>query len=76
MSARLKEARLDRGLSITAAARQIKVPAETLSRAERGESVPRPSTAKRICDFFGFTVTEIWPVRENGWDGAERRGGD
>lgn len=68
MSSRLRAARLDKGLTIAQAAALIEVSEDTLARAELGQSTPHPPNAKAICDFFGFTVTEIWPVL-----GAEER---
>jgi transcriptional regulator with XRE-family HTH domain len=58
----LKAERLNRGLSLSAAADEIGVPLNVLSRAEAGEGMPHPSNAKRIADFYGCQVTDIWPV--------------
>lgn len=62
MPARLKAARVNRGLSLERAAEQIGVSGETLRRAENGQTVPHAATAKQICDFYDFQVTDIWPV--------------
>ena len=56
--------RLNRGLSLTAAADAIDVPLNVLSRAETGEGKPHPANAKAIADFYGFRVTDIWPLPE------------
>lgn len=60
----LKGERLDRGLSLIAAADEIGVPLNVLSRAESGEGMPHPANAKKIADFYGFKVTEVWPLDE------------
>lgn len=57
----LEVERLNKGLSIRAAAREIGVSPSVLIRAEAGV-MPRPESAKSIADFYGFKVTDIWPV--------------
>ena len=64
----LKAERLNRGLSTRDAAEKIGVSQAILMRAEDGRGV-RPAHAKRIADFFGVRVTDIWPV-ENGSEAA------
>lgn len=56
--------RLDKGLSIRAAAKKMKVHKETLAGAESGESKPQPRTAFKIASFYGLRVTEVWPTPE------------
>lgn len=63
MSFDLKAARLNKGLSVRQLAAEIKVSAASVARAEAGESI-HPANAKRIADFYGKSVTEIWPVKE------------
>lgn len=63
-SALLRAHRLDRGLTITAAAEQIGVTEDILLRAENGAN-PRPAAAKKIADFYDAKVTDIWPVEES-----------
>lgn len=58
---RLRTLRLNMGLSTRKAAIRIGIARETLERAERGEDV-WPETAKKIADFYGLRVTDIWPV--------------
>lgn len=58
----IRSARLDKGLSIRAAAKKIGVTEDILLRAENG-ATPRPAAAKKIADFYSLTVTEIWPVK-------------
>ena len=56
----LEAARLNLGLSAKAAAEQIGIPDHVLRYAETGGQ-PRPATAKKIADFHGVRVTDIWP---------------
>jgi transcriptional regulator with XRE-family HTH domain len=53
--------RLNRGLSLRAAAKAIGVSPSVLVRAEEGV-MPRPESAKQIADFYGYRVTDIWPL--------------
>lgn len=59
----LEAARLNKGMSLTEAASAIGISKTTLQRAEAG-AMPRASVAKKIADFFGVTVTAIWPVAD------------
>jgi transcriptional regulator with XRE-family HTH domain len=56
----LRDERLNRGLSSRAAAEEIGVSQAVLLRAESGEGV-RPVHAKRIADYYGVKVTDLWP---------------
>ena len=58
----IKTERLNRGLSIRQAATQIGVSPRNIREAESGGPMPHPANAKKIADFFGVTVTEIWPL--------------
>ena len=58
----LEEARVNRGLSLRAAAREIGVDWKTLRRAERGDHRPQARNAFRIARFYGLQVTDIWPL--------------
>lgn len=60
----LRAERLNRGLSVSAAASQIGVSPTTLARAEDGAFTPRPANALKIAAFYGHRVTDVWPVRE------------
>lgn len=60
----LRALRLNRGLSIVDAAKQMGVEPVVLHRAERGISKPRPGNALAIASFFDREVTDIWPVGE------------
>lgn len=62
MSIDLRADRLNRGLSLRDAADKIGVEASILSRVERGDSTPTPSNAFKIASFYGYKVTEVWPL--------------
>ena len=59
----IRAERLNRGLSSRDAAGEIGVSQAILLRAEDGKGV-RPAHAKRIADFYGVKVTDLWPVEE------------
>lgn len=59
----LAEARLNKGLSVRACARDIGIHEASLRSLENGGSV-HPATAKKVADYFGVRVTDIMPVRE------------
>ncbi len=59
----LKALRLNRGLTLQALSDECGVATSVLQRGERGESVSRVN-AKRIADFYGVRVTDLWPVEE------------
>lgn len=55
--------RINRGLSIPQAAIAMGIGRETLRVAEAAlPDRPPPGTAKAIADFYGYKVTDIWPV--------------
>ena len=56
----MKAARLNRGLSVAEAAEQIGISPYQVRRAEAGE-MPRPAAALKIAQFYGHTVSQIWP---------------
>jgi ribosome-binding protein aMBF1 (putative translation factor) len=53
--------RINRGLSIRQLAELLKINAQVIARAEKGEAV-HPANAKKIADYYGCKVTDIWPV--------------
>lgn len=55
--------RLNLGLTAKDAAKKIGIPDHVLRYAET-TGQPRPATAKKIADFYGVKVTDIWPVGE------------
>jgi DNA-binding XRE family transcriptional regulator len=65
---KLKDLRLNRGLSLRDAAKQIDASADedvrvqewTLRSAEQGRHIPQPRNAKAIADFYGVAFTDIW----------------
>ena len=57
----LMAARMNRGLSVQAAAAQIGIAHGTLRRFEAGESVT-VANAKLIADFYGCKVTDLLPL--------------
>lgn len=59
----LRAERLNKGLSTRDAAAEIGVTQAILIRAEGGQGV-RPAHAKKIADFYGCKVTDIWPVSD------------
>lgn len=61
MTVDLAAERLNRGLSIRQLAEQAELTAPTVTRAEQGEAI-HPNSAKKLADFYGFKVTEIWPL--------------
>jgi transcriptional regulator with XRE-family HTH domain len=60
----LRAERIDRGLSLAEAGELMGVDRRTLNKAEEGV-MPQPAKAKRIADFFGVRVTDIWPVEDS-----------
>jgi transcriptional regulator with XRE-family HTH domain len=59
-AADLRRARRDRGLTVGDVARGADVDLRVVSRAERGIE-PREANAKRIADFWGVAVSDLWP---------------
>ncbi|MHB1950193.1 MAG: helix-turn-helix transcriptional regulator [Acidiferrobacteraceae bacterium] len=61
--------RVNRGLSQSDAAAEIGVSRGTLDRAERGLRI-QTARAKRIADFYGVKVTDLWPVQTDHSNGS------
>ena len=59
----LRGDRLNRGLTLRQAATEIGVSVGALQRAESGFTL-NPSNAKAVADFYGYEVTEIWPLSQ------------
>lgn len=53
--------RLDAGESLTERAERIGVHRRTLEQVEAGK-MPSPRLAKRIADFYGLKVSELWDL--------------
>jgi transcriptional regulator with XRE-family HTH domain len=66
----LRELRVNRGLSIEAAALEMEIETATLRRAELGVSKPQARNAFRIAQFYGLKVTDIWPLQKQGVSAA------
>lgn len=63
MNVELVAQRINRGLSVQAFADKFDVSKQTVWSWEKGDYRPRPATAKKIADYFGCKVTDIWPVK-------------
>ncbi len=61
----VKAERVNSGLGVAEAAGRIGVSVSSLRRAEAG-TVPSPPIAKAIADFYGYMVTDIWPLDDGG----------
>lgn len=55
--------RVNRGLSTLEASKAMGVSRGALESAETGKCPRSPSVAKRIADFYGVLVTDLWPVQ-------------
>lgn len=58
----LRAERVNRGLTQAEAARKMNVDTDALARAERGVAQPHPRNALRIASFYGYKVTDLWPL--------------
>jgi transcriptional regulator with XRE-family HTH domain len=61
MTIDLRAERLNRGLSLRQAADKIDVPEQSIRRAEQGLGVT-PANAFKIASFYGYKVTDLWPL--------------
>lgn len=64
MTPTLEERRLNAGLSHEELAKEIGVSHPTLRRVEQTGNRPIPKVAKKIADYYGVKVTDLWPVDE------------
>lgn len=62
MNVDLRSERINRGLGMTEAAKRMDVHVSILARAEAGISQPHPKNALKIARFFGYQVTDVWPL--------------
>jgi transcriptional regulator with XRE-family HTH domain len=60
----LRADRLNRGLSQQRAADAIGVTRRQLFKAEHGSQPRNPADALKIAEFYGYQVTDIWPIGE------------
>lgn len=57
----IRSLRRNRGLLLKEVADVVEVTESAMSMYERGERTPNNRIAKRIADFYGYTVTDLWP---------------
>jgi transcriptional regulator with XRE-family HTH domain len=60
---RLRERRINAGLTQAELAERADVSEAVIRRAELG-AVPRPAAQAKIAAYFGLRATELWPVDE------------
>ncbi|MFD5157264.1 helix-turn-helix domain-containing protein [Streptomyces hawaiiensis] len=65
VGARIRQARLERGTSLRALAREIGVSASLVSQIETGKSQPSVSTLYAITTALGISVESLFDVRES-----------
>lgn len=66
MTSTLKQARLDRGLTLEQVSAAVGIDTGNLSRIERGAQVPSAARTARLAKFFAGAVTEtqiIYPCK-------------
>lgn len=61
MTIDLVTARVNRGLTLNQAAKEIGVARATLQRVERGVAV-HPASAKKVADYYGVKAADLIPV--------------
>ncbi len=59
----LRLARFHKGLDLATAATALDISVSYLSLIERRRAVPAAPIAKRIADFYGHDVADVWPDR-------------
>ncbi|MEV3910654.1 MULTISPECIES: helix-turn-helix domain-containing protein [Streptomyces] len=64
VGARIRQARLERGLGLRALAREVGVSASLVSQIETGKSQPSVSTLYAITTALGISVESLFEVRE------------
>jgi len=64
VGARIREARLERGVSLRALAREVGVSASLVSQIETGKSQPSVSTLYAITTVLGISVESLFEARE------------
>ncbi|MFF8393299.1 helix-turn-helix domain-containing protein [Streptomyces sp. NPDC016172] len=70
VGARIRQARLERGTSLRALAREIGVSASLVSQIETGKSQPSVSTLYAITTALGISVESLFDARERGREGV------
>lgn len=62
----LRALRMNRGVTLARLSKETEVSVRTLIRLENGETTsPNADTAKRLADFYGVAVTDMWPVDDD-----------
>lgn len=64
MSNTLKQHRTAAGRSLKSVATEAGIDSTYLWRIERGESLPRIGTARRIAGALGVGLSDLWPVEQ------------
>jgi transcriptional regulator with XRE-family HTH domain len=67
---RLREARVERGLSLRELARRLEVSPSLLSQIETGKTHPSVRTLYAIVDALGVLVHELFPAKDEGGEAA------
>jgi DNA-binding XRE family transcriptional regulator len=62
MNVDLRAERINRGLNINDAADRIGISRATLRRVEGGDQQPHAATAFKVASFYGYKVTDVWPL--------------
>lgn len=63
MKVDLRAERHNRGLTLDALAEKTGLPKSTLARVEQG-TVPSVTTQFTLASFYGYKVTEVWPLED------------
>lgn len=59
---KLREKRIERGLTLIEVSRQIHTDVGNLSRIERGQQFPSPPLAIRLCRLYGLALEDVFTV--------------
>ena len=55
----MKRRRLEKGMTLRDLGQETGISAGSLSRMERGVSIPRPGTIAKVADALGVTASEL-----------------
>ena len=56
--------RLNAGETVQRRAERIGINRRTLEAIEASSAMPRPDVAKKVADFYGVSVTDMWPLED------------
>jgi len=59
---KLREKRIEKGLTLTQVARQVRTDVGNLSRIERGQQFPSPPLAVRLSRAYGMALEDVFSV--------------